>query len=66
MRNSLISKENMHLYLYVYVYGYKYEFQTPFCIDSRLFLVFLQPTLAAPAGQTIECRFLLLPHCLAF
>lgn len=64
MRKSLVSKENMHLYLYVY--GYKYEFQSPLCIDSRLFLFFLQPTLVAPTGQMIEFRFLLLPHCLPF
>lgn len=42
----------MHLYLYVY--GHEHKFQIPFYNDSQVFLVFLQPTLAVPAGQTIE------------
>lgn len=33
-----------------------------FRIDSQSFRVFFQPTLVDPAGQTIKCRFLGLPH----
>lgn len=32
------------------------------CIDKQRFLVFLQPALAIPDGQWVECRFLVLPH----
>lgn len=34
----------------------------PLRIDDQSFSAFLQPTLAAPAGQMIQCRFLVLPH----
>lgn len=40
----------------------RFEFRAPFCSDSQPFLVFLQPALAVPAGQMIECSFLVLLH----
>lgn len=40
----------------------RFEFRAPFWSDSQSFLVFLQPALAVPAGQTIECSFLVLLH----
>lgn len=35
------------------------EFRAPFHIDRQTILIFLQPTLAVPTGQAIECRFFL-------
>lgn len=34
------------------------NFRAPSHIDSQPFLVLLQPTLAVPSGQTIECKFI--------
>lgn len=46
---------------------WRYGRSAPVCVDGQqLLLVFLRPTLAIPAGRTIECSFSVLLHCCPF